>query len=196
MNTPSSVSQEELLAAIKRVGDVLSVRFSFGTYEPYDIRQQIALFALEALPRFDSKAGKLEGFIFRHCKNRLTNMKRNVLRRADPPCQKCYDSVEHERGPACDRFVSWKERQDRKAALAKGAPTDAFFHDGPDGSTDVEMDAATREMLRLLDEQLPVDLRRSYLQVRDGVPLSKPKKEAVLKAVRDILGDSVERDEP
>jgi hypothetical protein len=60
-------------------------------------------------------------------------------------------------------------------------------HENPDRADTVE-NAAVGEMLRLIDERLAPDLRRSYRQLRAGLPVSKTNKEAVQKAVQDILG--------
>jgi DNA-directed RNA polymerase specialized sigma24 family protein len=109
-------TQQEVLSAIQKVAAVLGPRFAFGPFTPDDIGQEVAVFCLEALPRFRPEAGQLEGFLFRHAKNRLTNYKRDRLRRCDPPCRPCWSGLEHERGPACEAFARWKARNERPAS--------------------------------------------------------------------------------
>lgn len=60
--------------------------------------------------------------------------------------------------------------------------------DARDGA-DVQATAEVNEVLALIDEHLPLDLRATYLQMRAGVAnIPKHKRAAVEKAVRDILG--------
>ncbi|HEY1191451.1 MAG TPA: hypothetical protein VGE74_27700 [Gemmata sp.] len=49
--------------------------------------------------------------------------------------------------------------------------------------------AADKELLDLVDAHVPLDLRADYLRMRAGEPVPKPRRERVLQAARDILGD-------
>jgi DNA-directed RNA polymerase specialized sigma24 family protein len=115
LNLPSGVTEDAFLAAVERVANVLAKKFSFGSHEPDDIQQMTAVFALEALPRFQPGKGSLEGFIYAHCSNQLSNRRRDETgARNDPPCRICHDAVcnagpGHPDGQVCPEYTRWHE---------------------------------------------------------------------------------------
>jgi DNA-directed RNA polymerase specialized sigma24 family protein len=165
-----------------------------------DIKQEARLFALEALPRYDPRPGPdgkptrpLENFVCRHVKNRLLNMRRNLLRRADPPCSICHraqgGSTEHPDGQICKKYAAWKKRNDAKASLMSPSFLDTAVPLPDRGSRrPVEDETELKEMLELIDRKLDIELRGTYLQMRAGRPVSQSRRKAVVEAVREILG--------
>jgi hypothetical protein len=189
--TPSPVPEAELLRVIKHITTILSKKFSFGPHTEEDIGQEIAVMCLDALSRYNPEVGPFENYAFRHCKLRLINKKRDELKRCDAPCRKCNEGLPHEATKECKQHEKWAKRQRAKAGLCKGAPTPSPFYDLPTEATDVEDDAATREMLRMIDAGLNADLRRDYLLLRARQPIPKERRLAVVEAVKSILGDGL-----
>ncbi|AWM38299.1 hypothetical protein GobsT_35750 [Gemmata obscuriglobus] len=63
MNWPHGIPEAEFLAAVAHVARVLAAKFQFGMHDADDITQMVAVYALEALPRYDPVKGNLEGFV-------------------------------------------------------------------------------------------------------------------------------------
>jgi DNA-directed RNA polymerase specialized sigma24 family protein len=195
MSTPTTPSETEVLVAIENIAGVLGVRFRFGHFTVEDIKQQVAVFALEALPRFRPESGKLENFLYKHARNRLVNFKRDKSHRADPPCRPCYDGTPHQPGPQCRKFVAWQKRNAAKAALTLAAVSDPGGENREPSTgarSSAEADVETAELFQLIDERLDVELRRDYLLMRAGKPVSKTRRAAVMEAVQEILGDAID----
>src|SRR5689334_18161862 len=93
-------TESEVLDAIHRVSAILGPKFAFGPYDVADIRQEVAVMCLQALPRYRPEAGNLEGFLYTHAKNRLKNLLRDKFRRNDPPCVQCH-RADTEGGDSC-----------------------------------------------------------------------------------------------
>ncbi|WP_162670472.1 sigma factor [Gemmata massiliana] len=180
------------MAAVHKLGRVLAVKFSFGSYEPEDIRQLVAVDALEALPRYHRDKGSLEAFLYRHCANRLSNRRRDETgARNDPPCAVCHAAMKgtgpgHADGTWCPDYCSWRARNQVRANLARPIPLESIAE--RTGPSAVEERAAENELTDRIDAQLPLDLRAYYLKMLAGAPVDVTHKEKVRRAVAEILG--------
>lgn len=83
------VPEAHFLECVEHVVTVLCGTFAFGYYSVEDIRQEIRVFCLEAMPRFD-RSRDLKKFLYVHAYRRLINLQRNKLQRNDPPCIRCH----------------------------------------------------------------------------------------------------------
>lgn len=52
-----------------------------------------------------------------------------------------------------------------------------------------EEEAIGSELSRLIDDRLPISLRKPFLQMLAGVAIPAPKKRAVQRAIAAIIGD-------
>lgn len=195
MWNPDKVSEADLLDAIARVARVLSPKFVFGSYTTEDIDQQIALFCLEALPRYDATSYPLPNFLYSHCKNRLLNLYRDKCRRNDPPCRGCAQaerpSAAHAGSGFCDAHVAWLARNDAKANLLH-PPSIGEVQPFGGTTSSSEID----EAVQLISNELPLELRPDWLRMRSGEAVPKPRREAVERAVAAILAEGEEGDGP
>ena len=94
---PPGIGEAEFLVTVEHIVTVLCSKFASFTsstyYDKNDLAQLIRLNAWEALPRFRPEAGSLDGFLFRHCKNRILNTLRAFQGRiSEPPCRICHDA--------------------------------------------------------------------------------------------------------
>ena len=194
--SPEIVSQDEYLRVLRHIGPILVRKFTFPGTEADDVLQLIALWSWEALPRFRPEIGSLDSYLYSHCRNRLTNKARDEVTRSDAPCQICLAEARghgpgHPDGP-CHKNDVWQRRNRSKATI--NSPRDlSFLSDEHEARTQVasaaEQDAIGSELSRLIDDNLPITLRKSYLQMLAGVQLPGPKKRAVQRAVTSIIGD-------
>jgi DNA-directed RNA polymerase specialized sigma24 family protein len=198
MNLPPGVSEASFLQATEKVVNILAPSFAFGYFGIDDIKQQARLFAIQAMDRYDVTR-PLDNFLYSHIKNRLINFRRDKFRRNDPPCASCHCSIQgettHEDRKYCKAYEAWLNRNSRKQNIMN--PLDiAYISDEAEPNTrrestvveDIEKD----ELLRIIDMKLDVELRQVYLQMQAGATVPKAKREAVQKAVLEIIGGNLE----
>jgi DNA-directed RNA polymerase specialized sigma24 family protein len=198
MKMPTGVTEEQVLEAIENAVKILAPSFTFGIYDIEDIKQEARTFGLEAIGRYDTSR-PLDNFIYSHIRNRLINLKRDKFKRNDPPCLVCHHAeggrTQHPSGEFCTKYTTWKRRNEAKANLQR--PLDLeHITDNRQSQPSPENDAAEiaglNEMLVLIDTNLPVDMRATYLQMRAGKSVPKSKRVAVEAAVKEILKDALE----
>lgn len=195
MFLPAGMTEEEVLSTIEMVVQPLAGQFVFPGYDFDDLAQEARIFAMEALPRYNpapDAEGRptkpLENFLFSHVRNRLINFKRDHFRRTNSPCPACHNQVDHEPTPACKTYARWKRRNDGKALLLVPADPDKAIE--PEVAS-FEEAVQAKELLKLIDEKLDLSLRPLYLAMRAGVRVHVDKRDLVLAAVREILGENL-----
>jgi len=167
---------------------LLASTFMFGYYDSDDIRQEAYIFGLEALPRYDPNR-PLENFLYSHIKNRLINFKRDKYHRTDPPCKICAEHGKHQDGSVCAKYTAWKKRNASKQNLMR--PQD--IHTIDDGNKSLKLkqsvvdDANIAECIELIDKNLDVELRSTYIRMKYGESVSKAKRVKVENAIKEIL---------
>lgn len=194
MKIPAGHTEATVLAAIEKTINVLAPTFVFGFYDIDDIRQYGRLKALEVLEKETYDPGRpLENFLYTHIRNRYINLWRDKLWRNDPPCKGCHNGKPCNDGVVCVKYAAWKNLNQAKSGLMR--PLDlANICDERERRTRIQStasdDVEITEILHLIDEKLPVELRTTYLQMRDGVSIPKAKRTEVEQAVKDILREA------
>jgi DNA-directed RNA polymerase specialized sigma24 family protein len=192
LSLPPSVSEAEFVSVTATVAKALFKRFGsiHGTAD--DFTQQVAVWTLESLPRFDPAAGTLDAFAYRNARNRAMNALRDRVTRRDYPCERCHSGEPC--GPDstfCKRYSRWAARNTAKANLAR--PLGLF--EVSDNCEQLmrepaaEVAAEARELTDLIDRHLPLSLRADYLRLIAGESVPKPRRERVQEAVRSILAN-------
>lgn len=198
MKIPPGQTEQSVVDAIEKVVSVLAPSFVFGPYDLDDIRQQGRLFALQVLDkdRYDP-ARPLENFLYTHVRNRLLNLRRDKLRRNDPPCKRCHSGnpCEEAEGHVCDKYAAWLARNQAKADLLRPLDLTNISEDKVRRTrvtSSVQEDAELSEFVKRIDEQLPVEFRSTFLQMRAGVSVPKSRRQQVEAAMKEILRGEVE----
>jgi DNA-directed RNA polymerase specialized sigma24 family protein len=195
MFIPSGHTEASVLAAVDKAAAILAPSFAFGSHNADDVRQQCFVFAAELLAKDRYDASRpLENYVYAHVRNRLINWRRNLYRRADPPCRVCHDGTPcgGEGAQWCERYRAWLGLNQAKANLASPLALDRVSDEWEPGG-EAEEQVELEELLDLIDERLPVDLRGSYLQMRAGVSVPKARRLEVERAVIAILGGVVDK---
>ncbi len=193
MKYPPGKTEEEVLAAIEKAVRMLAPSFVFGYFGIDDISQQARLYGLQAIAsgKYDP-ARPLENWLYIHIRNRLINLRRDKLRRSDPPCRRCHDGNPcGETGTICQKYAEWLGRNNSKANLMQPINIDHVSDEKESRArleSTVVQDAELNEVIERIDAALPVELRATYLQMRAGVSVPRARREAVMEAVRAILG--------
>lgn len=192
---PQGKTEQEVLDAIEKAVRLLAPSFVFGYYGLEDIQQEARVEGLLAIERYDPSR-PLENFVYVHIHNRLCNLLRNKFRRNDPPCKECASGKPCREGSFCKKYDAWLRRNHVKANLMQ--PLDLGAQAGGDAwrsfEPSAEEEAIQTELISLIDSKLPTEMRAIYLQLRSGVNVPKSKREAVVKAVKEILRCSAEDD--
>jgi hypothetical protein len=192
------MTEAQVIEEIDKVTRTLAPKYTFGPYDRDDIKDQGWVYAIEVLDRevYDHTR-PLANFLYIHVRNRLSNFKRDNLRRNDPPCQACHRGDLCGRdgeGSECKKYAAWRKRNQDKANIQR--PLDlTHIADEKERNTrlasHVVEDVALAELLEKIDLKLPVELRQDYLLMRSGEAIPKARRLAVENMVKDILGDEV-----
>ncbi len=217
MYLPDGYSEDEVLDCIQRAVSSLVSNFRFGYYDEDDLRQEGFIFACEALPRFDPNNEKgcgLTNFLRTHVRNRFLNLRRDKLHRNSPPCLSCpftnlravgkdsagcmrslQECSEFEDITECPKWAGWNTRNQAKRSLVESCDISKVTHITSTEETDVCTRLSHAELLQYVSDKIPLVLRADYRRLIEGARLSKPKREAVIAAVRSIAGELLNDDE-
>jgi DNA-directed RNA polymerase specialized sigma24 family protein len=191
MRIPTNMTESQVIAIMEKVVSVLAPSFRFGHYDVDDIKQEGIYFAIQAMERYD-ESRPLENFLYSHVKNRLINLKRDKYRRNDSPCPNCHNAIdghtEHPDGQYCEKYISWRTRNMCKQSLMNPLDITSINYER-DTNHSAVYDVEVRELIELVDEFLPPDLRASLLQMRAGQSVPKSRRLEVERAVKQILED-------
>lgn len=171
------------------VGKIISLlanKSTFGIYDIDDISQEIYILCLDALDRYDGKRN-LYNFLFTHTKNRLKNLKRNKYFRGECPCKLCDFKPEGETGHKnkkhCELYKNWYANNSRKSNIAQpiGFTENTDIADNNDSGQE-EVDR--RDFLELVEREIPLYLRETYLKMKSGVVVQNRDREKVLEFLK------------
>jgi len=198
MYLPDGYTEDEVLDCIQRAVNSLVSNFCFGYFDTDDLKQEGFIFACEALPRFDPDNPKkcgLTNFLRVHVRNKFLNLRRDKLHRNSPPCLSCLftnlraECVEFEDKSECPKWEGWNTRNQAKRSLVESCDISKITHVVPVEESDVCTRLSRAELCQRVSEQIPLALRADYCRLLEGARLSKPKREAVITAVRELLHD-------
>ena len=193
----ANTTEEEFLKAVREVGNLLAAKMSFGPHTPEDIRQQVCVYALEALPRYRPEAGALGAYLYRHCHNRLLNKRRDETGwRTDAPCKTCHlaalgRGAGHEDGAVCEAFARWWARAKAKYAAHQFFRLDPDT-DRPERGRESEAEAAAelKDLKDYIARRLPAELRSDFLRLCVGDSVPAARRRLVQDAVTPILREA------
>lgn len=196
------MTEREVLKVIDSVIDDLCYKFMFGYHDLDDMRQQARMAAIKSLDKYDENQ-PLPNFIYSCVHNALFNFKRNNFQRPDKPCLKCplnaYDPdnlkslsscTAFEDKMECELYSKWYKKNEIRYNIMK-----------PIGITevdDVNEDSMMRvdntcdkmsktEILAVIDQHLPVALRKEYTKMKAGIKINKKIERDIMVAVRQIV---------
>lgn len=186
---------DEEYQVVEQVANTIAPNFTFGYYEAEDIKQEIWIMCLEALPKFDKNRGaSLKTFLLVHCKNRLISLKRNKTSRIVLPClDKCphwddelQECSKYRKRSNCKDYSKWQSTINDKNkifALMELDDTEAYYE------TDILEDIHKDELLSYIDENIPAKYRNNYLQFIEGGKLSTYSKNVIRDLVKRLAED-------
>jgi DNA-directed RNA polymerase specialized sigma24 family protein len=145
----------------------------FTSYEAEDIEQEAFIIAARALKDYDSSRS-LDNFLYVHLNNRLKNFKRDNYYR--------YESE----GAAAYKI------QESKKNLLDPIDINELFHIAT--KDNIAQNAYISELLLLVDENLPANMRADYLKIKNKGKISKSRRAGVMKKIQEIINEYEEGD--
>lgn len=186
-----SEAEAEILRVIASVVRILAPKFRFGYYTNQDMEQEGTLAAIEVLNEGSYDVSRpLENFIYAHVHNSLYNLRRKHYLRLEVPC-KCCDPNNLPAYP-CKKWRDWSARNTTKQNIMKPLDMSNVSDESENNmreESSVIDDTIGSELRTLLDREIPVDLRKDYLQMLDGKRIPKGRREKVREAVLIIIKD-------
>lgn len=208
MKIPPGYTEQQILEIIENVVNSLARNFRFGYHDIDDLKQEGRLFAVTAMNEDGYDPTRpLANFLYRHVRNRMINFRRNNYTRYEPPCIKCpfYDPKnikskaknkcsEFMDRMECERFSGWEKHNIVRKNLMepKSIQDESGEYYNFTTTGDFVEEIEFKEILSLIDEKLPVDLRSDYLKMRQrglGNKVSKNRQHKVRQAIMEIIKD-------
>lgn len=170
MKIPKGMKENEVVDTILKISKKLSHKYTFASYEAEDIEQEAFLIGIMGLEKYD-QSRPLENFMYVHINNRLKTFKRDN-----------YYRLEH--GAA-------EKIQKTKKDILEPLDIHELYHVAT-GDT-ISEDVQLTEILQIIDDNLPSNMRSDYLKLKNNASLSKSRKAKVVTFIQNILeGDQDE----
>jgi DNA-directed RNA polymerase specialized sigma24 family protein len=192
--------EKELEQAINNVAIQISQKYTIPGYDFQDIKQEIALEYIAKRDKFDSSKGDLQTFIFTISKNKIFNLHRYLVKRLDKPCYNCPLKCYNKKDDSCTKYTSdimecdiyarWQKRNESKKNIA--SPVDiGAINDQDEKNTRIKDKSIENlekaEIKEMIDENLPIDMRKDYVIFMNGGNLTSAREKALLKKIKDIF---------
>lgn len=197
MFIPTGFTEAQVIEIITKQVKLLAPSFAYGFMSVEDVEQEAFIMAMELLEKQTYDPSRpLENYLYTHLSRRLLNMWRNRVRRSDSPCKECHDTGSCQGTGYCKKYAEWIARNNCKANLVRPLDINHLCDDyepavNLNDPSSVETDVEIRECLEMIDKYLPIDLRSTYLQMREGVNVTKAKRIEVEDAIKLILKDAI-----
>jgi DNA-directed RNA polymerase specialized sigma24 family protein len=200
-NNKINTSNDNLVEVITKIAHLISRKFRFGYFDEDDIRQQIAVFSLEAIKKYNGE-DNLFTFLYTHAHNRLINMKRDKFCRISPPCNTCKHSfcVNAERlchkfdnTDDCKVYAKWVKRNDAKRSIAAPISLSMVTEDEYDALTiedNKEAEIDFKDLLQKVEDKVPQNMRGLFLKMKHETFLTKSEKNKLKIIIEEIVGDN------
>lgn len=190
----NGVDEEEFLEAIEKITKKLKYKFKFGYHEAEDMKQQAIIFAIQGLEFYD-KNRPLENFLWTHVRNRLFNFKRDNYQRPDSPCLKCplFDPNYQKSSNQCEKYSNkndckqydiWDKKNSTKKSIMN--PIDISQ---TQNISNIKLNEIikNKEIFDIIDKNIPIKLRTSYLNFLAGQKIPKKEYEILIEYIRKTL---------
>ena len=167
MKIPKGMNETEVIETILKISKKLAHKYTFASYEVEDIEQEAFLIGIAGLDKYD-QVRPLDNFMYVHINNRLKTFKRDN-----------YYRLEH--GAA-------EKIQKTKKDILEPLDIQELYHIAT-GDT-ISEDAELSELLQIIDDNLPSNMRSDYLKLKNNAPLSKSRKSKVVAFIQSIVAES------
>lgn len=194
-----SISEEKLLETIEIISKNLAYKFKFGYHELEDMRQQISIFAIEGLEKYDYQR-PLENFLWTHVRNRLFNFKRDNYQRPDKPCHGCpfhlsqcantnQDCAEFTNKFDCKAYETWHNRNSAKKNLMYLNTIEEIKESIPNRTKHNYEEIENQEFIKRIEENLFDYDREMYLKMKSGIKIGKKELTRLSHRIKELFDE-------
>jgi len=197
VKVPKGLTEAEVLSIIQTAVSYLAPSFKFGYFDIEDMKQEGTIFCLEALDSFDFSKSTQENvgdalltFLKTHVRWRFLNMRRKQLTRAEPPqcnCKLC--SCDSEDRLDCPKYSNWVKRNMSKKSLMEPFDVDEVHTTAASTFQNIDDIVISSDILSILDEHIPANIRGDYKRFIEGVSIPKSKRERLISHIKSILSE-------
>lgn len=167
------LTDQEVIDLITEVAERIVPKYVFGYYDVEDLVQEAIIIGLKGLRKYDKDAGELENFMSIYLSSRMKNFKRNNYYR-----------------------IGTKNAVDKIAIMNPVDISDVNPNeeDSMHSYSDLYDNLYYREMIDKINRELPVDFRRDYLKLMDGVnTMTQRRKNELIQKIREIVDGEEKR---
>ncbi len=191
MKIPNGYTEQEVLDLINKIVKNLAYKFIFPPYEYEDVVQEGRIIGMEGLEKYSDNY-PLENFLRRHIKWRLCTFKRNNYMRLNKPCLNCPFQAYIKKGNICTKYnqkedcelyKTWVEVTEKKKNINAPISMDYEHYSEQDATNKL----SNQEILGVIDKGVSVEIRPLWLQLKNGVKLSRNQMNQIKIEVENIL---------
>ncbi|MBA4189513.1 MAG: hypothetical protein C0467_16110 [Planctomycetaceae bacterium] len=190
LSLPSGVSEADFLEIVDHIAKTLRPKFGRVHGSKEDFAQQVVVWSLEALPRYDSSR-PLPNYLYRNARNRALNAVRDKVTRFDYPCKECHEGRPcGPNGNFCPKYAAWSKRNQAKEKLSRVLPLQASS-DRPTGPSTAEDEVLARDLASKIEAEMPPKLLADYKKMLEGDwrSVSRSRRQRIRRVVAEILGE-------
>ena len=183
------IDQNEAIKIIRKVARKLAPKYTFGYYDTEDIVQEACILGLSVLDKYDESRGSFENFMWTHLRNRLASFKRDNYERNISPCDYC-ETCEFGDKRECDRYVRWCEKMQAKRNIISPMDIDEVCCDSENNMRIYDDDHElidARNIIKLIDDNVPLELRQIWLRLKGGITLYKNDRNKIMPFIFNLL---------
>lgn len=171
---------DEILKIIEKVANNLASKYKIAYYDVDDIKQEIFIWSLDALQKYDGERGPIENFLMTNARNKCMLLKRSFDRN---------DLKE------TTKATTLLARENKRNLLN---PIDIDEVDATNESALIKHDNPVEEedMIHYVDARIPLDMRKDYLKYKSGVKLSLCKVVVLKEMIHAIINGNAEPIQP
>jgi len=197
------MTEESVVAVFNDVLKRISSKFKYSFNSKEDIQQNGMIHCIQAMDRYEP-GRPLENFLMVNLHNRFCNDLRNNSHRIDTPCQTCPlfnvqdkrlndQCEEFEQKESCVSYSLFMARNEAKRNVLNMIDISDVLHDD---SHRVEKNMVieekedighAREVIEVIERDLPVENREAWIRLKEGLKLPKNKRDKLLEIIREIV---------
>lgn len=188
MFVPEGFTEKQVLDAIERVAASVPTSFLFGSHDIEDLRQLARLLCIEALEKRQYDPSRpIDNYLQVCVRGGILNWRRKHLWRTDCPCDKCHAGEFCRKGEPCKKYRDWLARNTTKANLQHPLGLEIMPAESEPQFEEAFSKLEVEELYEIIDREMPIELRATWLQMRDGVNVPKVKRQEVLDFMRGVI---------
>jgi hypothetical protein len=187
-HNPELKTEQDVVDKIDYVVNGLAGTFVFNEYTLEDVKQVGRLIALRALEGYDPEKKPLGNFLYVDMRRKYLNFYRDNYLKTKCPCKLCAGYPDghslHKDKQHCEEYKKWLKKTVRYQNVKY--PLDITLVE-KFREAEFESNVDIKDILEVIDELLPANMRKTYLQMRAGIAIPRKDKLVVEHIIFEII---------